>query len=345
MIDFHNYDLNAEIEKIKNHTSAEDIQHLYSNYKIIKELYNIPKDYQLNYYQYHGIYLEECEMSNNAFKFNDKVILCTRKSQVDYLLNQPNYKNQNTFHTGGLFPRYRRLKNITKSPEAKGTIAFYNHSIAECKVQTDIPLYIKKLKELPEQFHPINICMFWVDLLANSHLPFLENGFNVYTAGTDGDEDFVDNFYEILRHHEYATGNSSSTSSYFYAVELGIPLFRYDISYCDKSKVYKSIQHLLSVSEAEYTNIVNNHIEIANTLFPTYPNIATGEENRNKVLYYLGLDQEIPDKAIRKALLKTAVKPSLIKKIKRFFLTRKKEGTKREIIFFNFLHIHYNVKE
>jgi len=54
------------------------------------------------------------------------------------------------------------------------------------------------------------------------HNTFIEQGIPVYSAGHAHDQDFVDRFYDIIRHFKYSMSNAIGSYTY-YSVELGIP--------------------------------------------------------------------------------------------------------------------------
>jgi hypothetical protein len=68
--------------------------------------------------------------------------------------------------------------------------------------------------------------MCWVDIMQGRHKIWLENGFPVYTVGHAYHEEFVERFYDLIRHFKFMTSNSIGSQTY-YAVEMGIPFFLY----------------------------------------------------------------------------------------------------------------------
>lgn len=127
---------------------------------------------------------------------------------------------------GAPFVHYRKLMKIEKDLAAKGTVAFPAHSTSLIDAVFDIDEYCELLKNLPNEFHPITICLHAHDIERKKDEIFKKHGFNVVNAGPIwvlGFE-FVQKFYEILRSHKYATSNQIGSYS-FYAVEMGIPFF------------------------------------------------------------------------------------------------------------------------
>lgn len=123
------------------------------------------------------------------------------------------------------FVFYRKKSNIKKNENAKGTIAFPIHSTSDIDVLFDIDDYIRQLKELPERFQPVSVCLHIHDIKKGLYKIFMENGIPVYTAGGNS-EYFAERFYDILRSFSFATSNMVS-SSLFYAIEMDVPFFIY----------------------------------------------------------------------------------------------------------------------
>lgn len=323
---FEEFDLDKAIEKIKSFELEPRDLYWYSANKIIHELYNIPSSFKIDVYPYHGIYVTDYELSPYAFDFKNTV-LCTRQSQVDYLIENGRSAD-NTFCSGALFPLYRRLKCIEPDVGAKGTIVFPSHSSLEFDKDVSYTSYIAELKKLPESFYPLNICMYWLDILKGRHKLFIENGFNVYTAGHSNDPDFVDNFYEILRHHKYATSNSFSGSNLLYAVEFGMPTFIYADESLKNIKEGENFSHVGADREQikAYTQV---SLEFFKNNFPKYPNIEMSNMSKNKVLSLLGLDYKTPRKIVSNRIIREYYSMKLnkyVKRIKHYFYKKTKDG-------------------
>lgn len=124
------------------------------------------------------------------------------------------------------FVFYRRQNNIEKNKNAKGTIVFASHTTKGIDDISDIDKYIEQLKGLPEKYQPVSVCIHSNDIQKGLHKKFIDQGFEVFTAGHPADERFTQRFYEIIKNFSYATSNSIGTHL-FYCVEMGIPFFLY----------------------------------------------------------------------------------------------------------------------
>ena len=305
MIDYEKFDLNKEVEKIKNtQYSCIDFFNWYGFKKIICELYDLNPSKYLGARVFHSVFLSEYELYLKQSIEAKTPVLCNRLSQVDYLIKKGR-NSKNTFATGGLFPLYRRLKNITQNEDAKGTISFPVHVSRHCDITTSYEEYIEKIKKLPEQFQPVDVCLHWRDIENGIHEVFLKNGINVYTAGHCNDPDFCDNFYEILRHYKYATCNYIMSTSLLYAMEMRINVFIYGDEETERKNASGEIY---GMTEEEIKEYERAHIDTYNKLFPKYPETEIKQEVLPELTYIMGLDKQSSKKEIRKALLKQKIK-------------------------------------
>ena len=101
-----------------------------------------------------------------------------------------------------------------------GTVFFPSHSTHHIKASIDTSNLIKRLQCLDEVFHPITICIYWKDYLQGQHIPFMENGFDVVSAGHIFDREFLYRFHNICSNHEFACSNEIGSHT-FYSIESG----------------------------------------------------------------------------------------------------------------------------
>lgn len=301
MIDFNDYDLENEIEKInKFHKKIDENEiALYSAKKILHDLYNIPKHIDIDAFPFHSIFMLDYEYGNPYF-YKKCPILTNRKSQMDYLINNLSLSPEQVFCTGGLFPMYRRLKGIEKSEKAKGILICPFHSTQGATIITDYKKLIDKLNDLPERFKPINICMYWKDIMLGYHQLFLDNGFKVYTAGHFNDPDFVDNFYEILRHHNYSASNSETTNTSIYSLEMGIPAFIYgNETYLN----FKITDNWNNTDIQNYYAYLEKSVDEYQKIIPKYPNVEITDSIEKMIYEKCGLNYQSPKKVVREAII------------------------------------------
>lgn len=119
---------------------------------------------------------------------------------------------------------YRRKNNICQISSPKGTISFPGHSTDSIDDLLSPKKYINQLKQLPDQYHPISICLHYHDINKGLHRIYLDEGFEVFTAGNPSHPKFTERFYDILKNFKYSTSNWIGSYIY-YSVEMGIPFF------------------------------------------------------------------------------------------------------------------------
>lgn len=188
----------------------------------LKDYARYPKSWPLFTYMDHGMVLSDKitphEIENNApiiFKFSPRLVALYRKES-----RKPVYNIVNPF------VHYRRSRKIKISEAARGTIFFVAHSTSEIDDLTDWEEYINQLKNIPEQFHPIHVCLHPTDMNKGLNEIFEQQGYRVFTAGDLASYRYTINFYDILRNYRYSMSNLLG-SYLFYSVEMGIPFSLY----------------------------------------------------------------------------------------------------------------------
>jgi hypothetical protein len=124
------------------------------------------------------------------------------------------------------FVFYRKKQDLKVSQYANGTLAFLAHTTPDIEDATDLEIYIRELNQLPEEFHPVSVCLHMHDINKGVHRVFEKHEITVYTAGNSSDDRFAERFYEIVRNFRYAT--STIPGSYlYYCIEMGVPFSLY----------------------------------------------------------------------------------------------------------------------
>ncbi|MEO1069895.1 MAG: FkbM family methyltransferase, partial [Cyanobacteria bacterium J06638_6] len=167
----------------------------------------------------HGVRVSEA--MTNCDLLSDRPIFFTSATQRDEYYKQT---DKQAYVSGSPFVACRRLNQFELDPDARGTVAFPVHSTHLIDVAIDWEQYADDLLSLPAEFQPVTMCLYWKDLLAGRHAPFLARGMEVVTTGHMADPDFATTFYTILRRHCYCTSNMVGSYT-FYAVEMGLPFF------------------------------------------------------------------------------------------------------------------------
>lgn len=188
----------------------------------------------MRHYGYYPSFLPLCVYSDHGADGDSNVYMHELETDASHFLFHYKNKIQN-FKTKSqkkvdcimsLFAWYRRKHNIIQEKNAKGTIAFPAHSIPDIDDVSNIENYIELLKQLPEEFQPVCVCLHMHDINKGQHKIFQKHGIPTYTVGHAFDQRFAQRFYSILKHFKYSTSNSIG-SNVFYSVEIGIPFFLY----------------------------------------------------------------------------------------------------------------------
>lgn len=114
-----------------------------------------------------------------------------------------------------------------KQPESrKGTIVFPAHATKSVGTILDFDRYAEALDQLPGEFQPITVNMYWYDLQLGNDKPFKDKGFKIVTCGKSENTGFLRHFIRFANTHRYASSNRISTAS-LYAGYMGLRVFKY----------------------------------------------------------------------------------------------------------------------
>lgn len=191
----------------------------YGMARVITDLAGLPRGFPLHVMTHHGVVLEEDTLS--CYSDPPHPVLVCRPAFVPLYGNRP---DKPVIATGSIQIHYRRQRGITKAADAAGTLAFPHHSTHHLASFFDQDAYADLLAGLPPPFQPVTVCLYWKDLLAGGHVPYLKRGLRVVSAGHIFDPNFTANFYAHLRRCRFATGNAVGSQT-LYALEMGIPYF------------------------------------------------------------------------------------------------------------------------
>jgi hypothetical protein len=187
--------------------------------RVVRELANLPADFPLYLQVHHGPCIEEFPMVH--YDASPLPVLTCRDAFVKLHARIPG-KTAKIMGTPQVL--YRRLHNVVISESAQGTLAFPYHSSHHVAAVFDQERYAERLLQLPEEFQPVTVCVYWKDIMEGHHLAYANRGLRVVTAGHIADQDFTTRFYNHLRHFRYTTGNFTGSHSIL-SLEMGIPYF------------------------------------------------------------------------------------------------------------------------
>jgi hypothetical protein len=122
------------------------------------------------------------------------------------------------------WPLFRRRYGFNKREDAKGTLIFYTHSCPGIEVEHDFDGYFTALKKLPDEYHPLTVCMHRHDIGKGYHRTSRKYGIPIISVGYTGSQYFVERFYSMISNFNFAT-SSYGGSELFYCEEFGVKYF------------------------------------------------------------------------------------------------------------------------
>lgn len=225
---------------------------------------------------------------HNDFKKNDAL---KRKFKKVYVVGSP-------------FVHYKNINNLKPENDRKGTICFPYHSTAGVDVHYNWQVYIDELKNLPSEFHPLTICIHFVDIEKGIDKFFLKNGFRVVTAGHKKNIKFTENFYSIIKDKKFSTSNILGSQA-FYCTDFGIPFFLYG----NKNLIIENSSNKnmafgkLSLNEYIHTNREMSNFDQATLLFEAFHREISIEQ-RLFTKKVLGIDIALSPKQLKRIFWK-----------------------------------------
>lgn len=184
---------------------------------------------------------------------NDAPSFLTHSAKKCEKIRKATGKNAQVMLSPAVFCRLEL--GISKNTEGKGSIAFPVHSLPSQTEEFDQKKYIQQLRELPEEFQPVTVCLHMHDINKGRHVSYLDAGLEVICAGHPSDDRFVERLYGYLQKTKYTTSNDVGTIAFF-SIEMGIPFF-----------VYGAEQVSINVSDE---NLKAGAVDDAYKVFPLY---------------------------------------------------------------------------
>jgi len=105
---------------------------------------------------------------------------------------------------------------------ARGTIFYPSHGTDTIAEETNIAALVHNLKALDDARQPVTICVHYSDYGRGLHLPFLDAGFDVVSAGNTRDPEFIYRWLHLLSLHRFAASNDIGGCAFF-SVKAGTP--------------------------------------------------------------------------------------------------------------------------
>lgn len=285
---------------------------IYGYAKIIKEYANFPKWLPLPCHFEHGWTALNAPLKTDL-ETNKKLMLVLnrrRKKAWESCSNIP------CEIIGSPFIIYRKKNDIRKLENAKGTVVFPAHSTEFIEAHYDIRKFCEQLRGLPDEFHPITICLHWHDVLRGMDKVYEKEGFRVVSAGNMYSDKFPENFYNILKQHKYSASNEPG-SYMLYAVEMGIPFFLIGQSARRINKGDPNVPLNFNINEFEIG-------QVAIELFAERKGYISTEQ-RNFVIEELGINDTIAPHLLNKLLWRSFFRYIFSPELLKYFIRKIKK--------------------
>ena len=148
-------------------------------------------------------------LSNVHFAWNKRVLYNLKKKT-----------NKKIFLSGAPYLIWKK-NNFIKKETIKKSLFFPSHSTS--KISQDItPNDIHNIIEKLDSFlKPVDICLHWIDYLKDKEI-YQNYGYKVVTAGNIFSDEFLPNFYDILKNYEFTLSNKLGTYI-LYSIDMDIP--------------------------------------------------------------------------------------------------------------------------
>jgi hypothetical protein len=183
-----------------------------------------PKCIPLYFYSQHGVYyhknIEEHELLNGA------PIICYFDTQLKTEFLKQRVKGKSPYPLIVPDPFVIAQRECKSSCERKGTLFFWAHSTDLIHTKIDFEGVLNDLMQLPERFHPIDICIHYHDKLKDIEKNFGTWRYNVYCVGKPDDYNFAQKFYLLLGNYKFTSSNILGSYT-CYSVRAEIPFFLY----------------------------------------------------------------------------------------------------------------------
>jgi len=263
----------------------------YGNDLILKTYAGLPRSYPLKVVIPHGIYLDP-----------NFIWIAEQKSPLPAILNYSDFRknvvsrktSKFVISSSSPFLFLTKLLEGKQNSSREGTIFFPAHSTHYVTVSMNYKTLADELEQLDDEYKPITVCMYWRDVNLGYHLPFLEKGFLVVSAGHIYDPYFLYRFYDLCNKHVYSSGNNFG-SHIFYSIKAGCSYFHLD-----------SIKYNVHTGSDTHKNDISGIPKFLHNYFLSLfsePHRYTKKDQLDFVDYFLGTKYLKRPHELRKQLL------------------------------------------
>ena len=260
---------------------------------LYREYAGLPDDEPLCFSADHGVPLDPDFEDHVDFDHGLPTFIAAYPERVEAFLRRGKPR---VVH--GAFPiHYARAlleRNPNWQPPAtrRGTVAFPRKSAGNIDRSFDFERFAQWLADLPEEFQPVTVCIYWMDFLRDRHLPYARRGIPVVTCGNFFDTQFLHRFIDLCSRVKYACGNDVA-SSYPLSVLCGCQYFHVDVG------PIKRVHNTRGAIEDEdrLGRCENAQKLVALAAYPPEPTML--EPQRRLATYLTGADNVLEPKTIR----------------------------------------------
>ena len=149
---------------------------------------------------------------------------------------QQKFAGLNTRAVGSPFLYLLKLMGYREdSKQRRGSIVFPSHSANFVSMECDFEHYADLLDRLPDEYKPITVCVYHLDVDKGLDKPFADKGFEIVTNGTSIYETkFLENYILNTQNKKYAFSNQM-TSALLFASAMGLKSFFHGPAFITKS--------------------------------------------------------------------------------------------------------------
>lgn len=224
-------EINGSLDKFLLQLEYWEGNTYYGIARIIKKYAGLPFWIPFNFHVQHGLVffsflgIDKCKENLNYYNLDrDCQFLIFNPDYVPELIKN-GYININAIGAPIIYLDEFINKVNLKTNKKRGTIAFPQKSTHHVDSLTDYHEYAEMLTKLPSKFHPIAVCMYYLDIKKGHDKAFRDKGMKVFSNGFLMSKNFLHNFVINVSPYEYATSNNPFASAGYYAIFLGLKYF------------------------------------------------------------------------------------------------------------------------
>lgn len=288
-------DIFALIENMEYLKSDEFLSDIYSIRYLLNQYAGMPNDYpirgsiehapQLSKLLAGGFSIHNSLPSIVCSKFRAEIIESAEDNHGAYAIGPYIAYANHAYSEKKIFGEKKRL--------GKSLLVFPAHSIQGLDANYDFKDFINEIKLIGENFDSIRICLFWKDILEGKYKNYLDNEFELVTAGNFYDPLFLPRLKTIIETSTMTMSNSLGTHL-GYCVFMDKPHYLYSSDvYLEKSKTdgKKISNHQYKFSQ-QFKESLDNDENINDLVqeFSTYSE-KISKKQYEFVNFYWGIDQ------------------------------------------------------